>query len=317
MSQNHIVFGTGPLGRATARELVRMGHSVRMVNRSGTTQSDLPGVEVVAADLYDPAQVAKVAAGAVSVYQCAQPAHYYEWDKFPPLIDAIITGVTGTGAKLISGDNLYMYGDTDGRTITEALPYAADTKKGKFRAAAANKVREAHENGMLRTAIVRASDFYGPEADLPGMLIFAPALAGAPMTALADTNQPHSFTYIADFGRALAIAGTDDRALGEDWIAPTAPAVTQRAFIQMVADELGITSPQINILDTATLTYLGQKDPTMTEMVEMAYEYEKPFVVDTSKFETTFGVQPTPLIEGVRASIAWYRAHPMAAPERG
>jgi hypothetical protein len=40
------------------------------------------------------------------------------------------------------------------------------------------------------------------------------------------------------------------------------------------------------------------------------YEFEKPFVVDSSKFERAFGVTATPMADAIKASVAWYRAHP-------
>jgi hypothetical protein len=40
------------------------------------------------------------------------------------------------------------------------------------------------------------------------------------------------------------------------------------------------------------------------------YEFEKPFVVDSSKFERTFGVVATPIAGAIKATVAWYRAHP-------
>jgi len=40
MSELHVVFGTGPLGLATMRALVKRGRQVRMINRSG--KADLP-----------------------------------------------------------------------------------------------------------------------------------------------------------------------------------------------------------------------------------------------------------------------------------
>ncbi|HRF97158.1 MAG TPA: NAD(P)H-binding protein, partial [Aggregatilineales bacterium] len=118
-SELHVVFGTGPLGKSTMLELVKHGKQVRMVNRSGTAKNLPQGVVVVKGDAYDSAQVAQLTKGAVAVYQCAQP-HYYEWaEKFPPLQGAIIEGVSKSGAKLIVGDNLYMYGDPNGKPIRE------------------------------------------------------------------------------------------------------------------------------------------------------------------------------------------------------
>jgi hypothetical protein len=38
-------------------------------------------------------------------------------------------------------------------------------------------------------------------------------------------------------------------------------------------------------------------------------EFEKPFVVDSGKFERAFGVVATPIEDAIRATVAWYRAH--------
>ena len=50
--------------------------------------------------------------------------------------------------------------------------------------------------------------------------------------------------------------------------------------------------------------------PAARESVEMLYEFEKPFVVDSNKFERTFGVAATPIGEAIKATVAWCRAHP-------
>jgi len=121
MSANHVVLGTGAIGRAVAEELVKRGESVRMVNRSGKLDEIPAGVEVKAADLYDQAQVQEVTRGAKVVYQCSQP-EYTEWvEKFPALQKSILDGLTGSGAKLVMVENLYMYGDTQGTPLTEAI----------------------------------------------------------------------------------------------------------------------------------------------------------------------------------------------------
>ena len=49
--------------------------------------------------------------------------------------------------------------------------------------------------------------------------------------------------------------------------------------------------------------------PEARESMEMAYEFEQPFVVDSSKFEGAFGMHATPLREAVRRTVAWYREH--------
>src|SRR5512139_1339919 len=125
MSANHVVLGTGAIGRAIAEELIKRGESVRMVNRSGKMEECPDGVELVATDLYNPANVREVTRGAKVVYQSAQPG-YHEWpQKFPPLQKAIIDGLTGGSAKLVLVENLYMYGEPNGNALTEDMPYKA------------------------------------------------------------------------------------------------------------------------------------------------------------------------------------------------
>ncbi len=40
----------------------------------------------------------------------------------------------------------------------------------------------------------------------------------------------------------------------------------------------------------------------------MSYEFEAPFVLDTSKYQSTFGGTATPLATAVSKTVAWYRA---------
>ncbi len=84
MSDLHVVFGAGPLGRSVVNELVRRGQTVRVVSRSGQMAEAPQGVELASGDLYNAAMVRELAQGAAVAYQCAQP-HYWEWpQKFPP-----------------------------------------------------------------------------------------------------------------------------------------------------------------------------------------------------------------------------------------
>ncbi len=39
-------------------------------------------------------------------------------------------------------------------------------------------------------------------------------------------------------------------------------------------------------------------------------QFERPYIVDSSKFERTFGMQPTPMREAVHETVAWFKSHP-------
>lgn len=304
----HVVFGTGPLGRAVINALLADGHRVRAVNRRGRMSDQPAGVTLVTADVHDARQVAEATRGAAVIYQCAQPA-YHRWiSEYIPLQNAIMQAAITTGARFIVGDNLYMYGDTGGAPLHEGLPYAANTRKGRVRAQAAEAVMQAHKSGQLQAAIGRAADFFGPYAlgSAVGEMVFGALVKGKKPSVTGDLDAPHTYTYIEDFGRALTILGTHERALGEVWHVPNAPTVSTRQFLQRAFDLHG-ENPGFKRMGRGMLRLGGLFIPAAREMIEMLYEFEKPFIVDDSKFKAAFGDIATPLDTALARTLEWYK----------
>lgn len=307
----HVVFGAGPVGRAVAQELVRLGKAVRVVSLSGQMQEVPQGAEVVAANLYDLAAVRAVTQGAAVAYQCAQPYSWERAEKFPPMQVAILEGLDGTGTRLVIAENLCMYGAPDSRVLTEDLPYRAQTRRGKVRARMAEAALDAHRAGKVPVALGRASDCFGPWAlgSSHGGRVFFPALAGKTANFSGKLDLPHTTTYIRDFGRALVMLGNRDEALGQAWHVPNdRPWITQRQFGGLVFQEIGFP-PRMR----GTRKWRPRLDRLSTQeraMAETATQFKKPFVVDSSKFERVLGLKPTPLPEAIAETVAWYRRHP-------
>ncbi len=313
MSELHVIFGTGPIGRAIAEELTRQGKRARMVNRSGKLDEPQAGVEMTAANLYDPSQVRQAARGAAVVYQAAQPA-YHEWiDKFPPLQNAIMEGLTGSGAKLVLVENLYMYGETGGAPLTESTPYNTRTRKGKLRAEMSQAAFKAHAAGKLRVTAGRGSDFFGPWGlgSTMGERVFYPLLEGKAANLVGKVDLPHTHTYTRDFARALVILGESAEADGQAWHVPNDhPRVTQQQMVKMIAEAAGVET-KFSAMGKWMMRLGGLFIPEAKESVEMMYEFDQPFVVDSSKFEQTFGMKATPLKESIRETVQWYQRHPL------
>lgn len=305
----HVVLGSGAVGKAVARELVKLGKTVRVVNRSGKV-ADLPtSVEVVKGDVYNAANVAQLTKGATTVYQCAQP-EYHEWaEKFPPLQAAILEGVATSGARLVVMENVYMYGDPNGRPIVENLPYDAHTKKGKIRAAMSNALMEAHRSGKVKVAIGRASDFIGPEYFIGADQLIYPAIEGKTANALGDLEALHSFTFVPDIGKALAILGTHDEAFGQAWHIPSPAPLSQRQLTELVYKE-ACNPVKVRAGGRILLSVIGLFNVSVREIVEMLYEFEKPFILDSTKFEKAFGMKATPIEQAVHETVAYFKAHP-------
>jgi len=311
MSEINLIFGTGPLAQAVMRALLKRGKQVKMVNRSGKRPAGSPAqVELLAGDAYDPGFTCSVTKDVPVVYQCAQPP-YHQWvTLFPPLQAAILDGASANGARLIVAENLYMYGDTHGLPMTEDLPYAATTRKGRVRAEMARSLFEAHRQGKVRMAIGRGADFYGPGvlSSSMGERTLAPLLRGKPAEVTGSLDQPHSYTYINDFGEALAILGEHDQALGHAWHVPNPAALTQRQLVTLFFKEAGLP-PKFSVMGKPMLMLGGLFIPAALESVEMRYEFEKPFLVDASQFIQAFGNISTPYEVTVRETIAWYRQY--------
>lgn len=304
-----MVFGTGPLGLAVMRDLRRRGRSVRMINRSSRVKfAKDPQTEVGGANAVDPAQAREVCEGAAVVYHCVG-LPYPRWTEFPAIAAGIVEGAVAAGAKLVYSDNLYMYGAVDG-AMTEERPYAATTKKGRIRAAIARSLLDAHQAGRVRVAIGRGSDFFGPfatDAAMMGSRVFGRALAGKSAQVVGDPDRLHSFTFIDDFGKALVTLGERDEALGRTWHVPSAPAMTTRRFVEAIYRTLG-KPVKMSRAPRVAVALAGLFDANARELKEMLYQFERDFVMDSSRFENTFGMSPTPPHEAIRQTLEWYRA---------
>lgn len=306
--ERHVIFGSGPLGQAVMRELVRQGKCVVMVNRSGKRPAGAPeSVESAAADLYNPNAVTQAARGASVVYQCAQP-EYTQWpQKFPPLMQSIIAGLTGSPATLVMGDNLYMYGYVDG-PIREDAPHNAKGPKGITRAKIAADLFQAHQSGKLRVTIGRASDFFGPgvRGSFVGESVFGALAKGKAANVMGNIDLPHTFSFIDDFGKALVNLGAHEQALGQAWHIPNAPTISTRQFVQVAAEALGV-KPKMMVAAPLMMRALGLFVPELREMIELEYEVMKPYVVDDSKYKKAFGDHSTPLKEAIQRTAEWYK----------
>jgi nucleoside-diphosphate-sugar epimerase len=305
----HVIFGTGPVGLAIMEELAHAGRQVRMVNRSG--HADLPvGVELVSGDAADPGFATRCAAGASVVYQGLNPP-YHSWPElFPSLQTSVLQAARASGAVLVSMENLYMYGSTSGRPMTEETPFAPNTRKGAVREAMARELAAAHESGDLRTTSIRASDFYGPRVlqSALGHRVFARMLNGKSAQVLGNPDLLHSYTYITDIGRAMALAGRESSAWGRAWHVPSAETVSTSEIVAMIGEIAGVPA-RARITPKLVLRILGRFDPDVRELLEMLYEFEEPFVSNGQALQRAFGFQPTPVRVALGTTVDWYRNH--------
>jgi nucleoside-diphosphate-sugar epimerase len=303
----HVIVGAGPIGSATARELVSRGERVRIVTRGGSGPDD-PAVERVAADATDPDRLAELAAGAAALYNCANPP-YHRWPElWPPLAAALLTAAERSGAVLVTMSNLYGYGPVDG-PMTEDLPLRSTGRKGRVRAKMWHDALAAHEAGRARVTEARASDFLGAGArSMVTEMVLPKVLAGQRATVPADFDVPHSSTYIGDVARTLVALATDERAWGRAWHVPTAPPVSIRDLARRASDLAGAPAPKLSSVPAGMLWLGSLFSPLAREFREVAYQFNRPFVLDSSAATAAFGIAPTPLDDALRETVGWLQA---------
>ena len=142
----HVVLGSGQIGTHVATQLVDAGHDVVVVSRSG--RNTLPGARAIAGDLTEPAFAASSSNGAEVIYFCLNATNYDQWpEQFPPLQRAAMHAASISGARLVVLDNLYGYGPTGGRPLTETAPTAATSAKALTRVAMTEELLDAHRVG--------------------------------------------------------------------------------------------------------------------------------------------------------------------------
>jgi nucleoside-diphosphate-sugar epimerase len=306
----HVIFGTGAIGLATLDALRRRGETARLVNRSGTARVP-DDVEVIGGDARDPVFATEVARGATVVYQTLNPP-YPEWSaQFPLLQAGVLAAAEATGARLVSMENVYMYGRPAGRLLMEDCAYEAHTRKGQLRRRMARDLLAAHDAGRVEVAIGRASDYFGPRGGAQSNLgdrVFPAALTGKTATVLGDPDQPHTYTYVPDIGEGLATLGEHPDAAGQVWHLPNDPDTrTTRQLVAIAYRQAGRPRGKLRRLPPVLLRALGLVNPTMRELVEMQYQFEEPFVVDSSKITNKLGVEATPVEEALGTTLQEYR----------
>lgn len=262
----------------------------------------------MAADVTDAPALRDAVEGAAVIYHCVN-VPYQRWiAEFQPLTQRITDAAAAVGARLVFTDNLYCYGPVDG-PITEEAPLAAATRKGQVRAAVRTDLLTAHRNARVHVVITGASDYYGPFGpnSVAGERFMKQLLAGKKVQWLADLDQPHTMNYLGDMARAIVILGSSEAAEGQVWHLPAAEPLSGRQFIELAARTAGV-EPRSAVLSRTAMRLLGLFSPLLREIPELWYEWDRPFVVDATKFQRTYGpFEVTPHQEALQRTIAWFR----------
>jgi nucleoside-diphosphate-sugar epimerase len=302
----HVVFGAGQVGSRVARALAARGEPVRVVRRSDREVGD--GIEVVAGDARDPAFVRRVTADAAVIYHCINPQQYTAkaWrEEFPRVGAALIDAAIASDARLVCLDNLYAYGPRPD-ALTEDTDLRPVGPKCEVRAEWAATLESARRERGLRYVVGRAGDFFGPGAEQAVLSaeVIRQLRAGSTTWLLGDPAAVHAFSYVPDVVEGLIALGRApaDQVEGRIFHLPVIQ-VPPGELHQRLSAALGVKG-RYRSAGRTTLRLLSPFVPIFRELPETLYQWDRPFLVDDSRFRRAFPGIGTPLDRAVQETAA-------------
>lgn len=307
--QHAVVIGNGSLGRQVLADLQHRGVDATVGSRTRPAGGDDRWVHL---DASEETSVRSATRGADAVLLCAAPPLTRWSEDFEPLVRGTLAGLADSGATVVFASNMSPYGPCHGEPLTEDTTEDPAGPKARLRAHLDQLVLSAHDRSGLRTAVVRASSFYGPGVDVSvaGSRQLAALAAGEKVDALGSVDQPHSLCFIDDVARAIVDVALEESAHGQVWHAPVQDPLTLREFMTELGQEIGV-EPRFRVASPLIVAVMSAFNADMRAVRESLYSYTSPFLVSDVKYRTQFGTGATPRRETLVATLAaeGFRTH--------
>ncbi|PHY20966.1 NAD-dependent epimerase/dehydratase family protein [Caulobacter sp. BP25] len=303
-----VLGATGGIGGTVARRLLAGGWRVRALTRTVEAAGRLPGIDCRVGDAMVREDVVEAAKGASVILHAVNPPGYRNWGELVlPMIDNTLAAARTHGARVVLPGTVYNYGPNAFPLIAEDAPQNPATRKGAIRVVLERRLEDAARAGQARALIVRAGDYFGPNAANNWFSQGIVAPGGRPK-AIQDPNAPgvgHQWAYLPDVAETMVQLieqdGLEDFArfhMAGHWD----PDGT--AMIAAVVRALGAPGVRVKPLPWGLLSLVALLAETPREMMEMRYLWKQPVRLDGAKLAARLGREPhTPLDAAVRETL--------------
>lgn len=316
-----VTGATGFLGHSLMPRLAQLDTPIRALVRSGSNAAWLEqlGIELATGDICDPVSVRQAMTNVQQVVHAA--ALFRFWGSTAEFEQINVTGTTNVleaaaaanVQRLIYISSVAVIGAPQpGRIIDEQHPCnpVDDYQRTKY---TAEKIAcQYTRNGQLDTIILRPGAFYGPGGRYAwNRLFFEDAFRGLRIRIFGGQRLTFP-VYVADIADSI-IAALDKGRPGEVYNICDTP-ITHNHANQLVSQAAGISPRRLSLpawmmlfaarLLTA-LSYVTRQEPFYPANLE---HYVFPdWNVSSDKARAELGFRPTPIEEGIRQTVEWYR----------
>jgi nucleoside-diphosphate-sugar epimerase len=324
---NVVTGATGLLGSHLAEQLVARGERVRALVRPGSDTSFLRqlGVELTVGDLTEAASLPRVVDGADLVYHCAArvgdwgPWHVFQReiiDATGNLLDACRTAAVGRVLH-VSSITVYGHPRRGPELLTEDEPLGQNLWVWDYYCRAKIRAEELCRQYPGDWTIIRPSWTYGPRdrTTLPRALRVLKAGRAA---ILGEGDNLLNIVYAADVADGAIRAANHPGALGQAYNLSSEGEVSQREFLDLLADVLG--RPHIRrhvpywlafwgglLSEVVGRTLSSSRPPPLTRYAVSLIG--RPTHFSAAKARTQLAWIPRFSVrEGVQRTLEWYEA---------
>ncbi len=321
---------TGFTGGHLARALRARGYQVRGLVRPASLESPAAralaadGVDIASGDLKDAAAVARAMAGIDVAYHVAatyrepgQPDRAYR-DVNVGGARHVLEGAGAAGVRrVVHCSTGGVHGHIEHPPGTEDAPLRPGDIYQETKLEAEHVVRDIGASGRLETVIARPIGIYGP-GDTRFLKMFR-GIARGRFPILGSGEVFYHLTYIDDLVEGFRLCGEVPGAAGRTYILAGPRYTTLNELAALIASALDVRPPWLRLpvwpfwlagaACEAVCVPLRIDPPLYRRRVDF---YTKSRAFDTTRARTELGYAPQiDLEDGVRRTIAWYRAHAM------
>jgi len=308
-SKTALVLGaTGGVGGEVARRLNQRGWSVRALHRRPDAVAGRGDFNWIQGDAMVAADVAAAAKGVSLVVHAVNPPGYRNWSTLAvPMLDNALAAARQAGARMVLPGTVYNFGPETFPLIDEDAPQNPVTRKGKIRVEMEARLEAAARTGDAKALIVRAGDFFGPQAAnnwfsqglvKPGQSVRSISYPGRPGVG-------HQWAYLPDVAETMVrLVERDDLA---DFARFHMEGHWDHDGRQMIeAIRRVVANPQ---LPDRRFPWLAVKlaspvVPLFRELGEMKYLWQQPIRLRNARLVAALGAEPhTSLDQAVHATL--------------
>ncbi len=318
-----VTGATGFAGSAMLRALVGGGYKVRALvrDRSHARALELAGVEVAVGNMKDSASLTRALRDVSTVYHFASifrqvglPDEEFRVVNVEGPSRLIIAASSAAVGRVVHISTVGVHGDIEHPPANESSPFSPGDVYQRTKLEGEQQAVATAERLGVPLTVVRPAPMYGPR-DLRLLKMFK-GVAHRRFPILGRGDALFSMVHIDDLIEGVRMAGESPSAVGRTYIIGSDEFMSLNALVNLIAEEAGVKPLGLHLpvwpfyaagaLCEAVCEPLNIEPPIYRRRVAF---FTKSRAFDISRARAELGYEPkVSLREGVRSTLAWYRA---------